>query len=402
MTTPSFLPYGRQGIDDDDIAAVVEVLRGDFLTTGPAVDAFEQAFAARVGAPHAVACANGTAALHMACMALGLGAGDAVIVPAVTFLATASAPALVGAEVVFADVDADTGLMTPDSLRDALGRAKGRPRAVFPVHLAGQCVDLDAIAALAAEADLTVVEDACHAVGAAVSGAPVGACAHGGMACFSFHPVKTMTTGEGGMVTTADAALADRLRLARNHGMTRAAGDFTEAAQAFAADGAVNPWYYEMHAPALNYRLTDIQAALGRSQLGRLDRFVTARRALVAAYESALAPLAPVVRPMARSPHGEPAWHLFVALIDFAVAGIDRATLMRRLAAAGIGTQVHYLPVNRQPYWRARGATRLPGADAYYDRCLSLPLFPSMTPDDVSRVVRALADALGQANGVPA
>ena len=394
-----FLPYGRQLIEDDDVAAVAAVLKSDFLTTGPVVGAFEGAFAGRVGARHAVACSSGTAALHLAAMALDLGPGDAVIVPSLTFVATANAARFVGAEVVFADVDADSGLMPAENLGQALsraGKAGARVKAVFPVHLNGQCVDMEAIAGLARKHDLRIVEDACHALGGAYGrgdGAPpVGSCAHAEAAAFSFHPVKAIAMGEGGIVTTNDADLHSRLLRLRNHGLVREASGFENADLALDATGAPNPWYYEMPEPGFNYRASDIHCALGLSQLGKLDRFVAARDALVARYDAALAPLAPAIRPLSRTTAGRPAWHLYVVLIEFEAIGRERSAVMSRLREAGVGSQVHYLPVHLQPYYRKRyGALALPGAERYYARALSLPLFPDMSEQDVDRVVAALA-----------
>lgn len=389
-----FLPYGRQSIDDSDVDAVVGVLRGDWLTTGPAVDEFEAAFATATGAAHAVCCANGTAALHMAYHALGIGPGDKVIVPSVTFLATASTAHLLGAEIVFADVDPDTALMTADTLQAALDRAGSGVAAIAPVHLAGQMADMDAIGTLARAAGASIVEDACHAVGGLdAAGRAVGGGATGDLMTFSLHPVKTIAAGEGGVVTTADGALAERMRLFRNHGMSR--NDFTATDQAFAADGEANPWYYEMTEPALNYRLSDIHAALATSQLARLPDFVARRRALAARYDAAFASLpthvSAVVRPSGRSGCGHPAWHLYVVLIDFEALGRDRAAVMGELRAHGIGSQVHYLPLHRQPFFRQQyGRSDLPGADAWYARALSLPLFVGMQDEDVDRVVDAL------------
>ena len=391
-----FLPYGRQSIDDADVDAVVAVLRSDWLTTGPAVDAFEAAFATATGAPHAVCCANGTAALHMAYHALGIGPGDNVIVPSVTFLATASTAHLLGAGIVFADVDPDTALMTAETLKAALDRAGGGVAAVAPVHMAGQMADMDAIGAVARDAGAYIVEDACHAIGGRdAAGRQVGSAGTGDLMTFSLHPVKTIAAGEGGVVTTADGALAERMRLFRNHGMSRTG--FAAADQAFAADGAANPWYYEMTEPALNYRLSDIHAALATSQLTRLPSFVERRQALATRYDAAFASLpahvSAMVRPSGRSGYGIPAWHLYVVLIDFEALGRDRADVMRALGSRGIGSQVHYLPLHRQPYFRQRhGALDLPGADAWYARALSLPLFVDMQDDDVDRVVEALHD----------
>lgn len=390
------LPYGRHEIGDDDIAAVTAVLRSDFLTTGPAVPAFEQALAERTQAAHAVACANGTAGLHLAALALGIGPGDAVVVPTLTFLATANAIRLAGAEVVFADVDSRTGLMAPHHLEEALSRTDSlRPRAVFPVHLTGQCVDMEAVAEVARRHDLFIVEDACHALGSHQRGqqgmAATGACAHSDMAVFSFHPVKTAAMGEGGAVTCADSQLARRLNRLRSHGMTREESEFSIKEQAFDTDGSANPWYYEMPEVGLNYRASDIACALGTSQLGKLDRFLATRAGLVTAYDAALAPLAPFMTPLPRVPWCDPAWHIYVVHLDFQALGKSRRTVMQTLKEQGIGTQVHYLPVHRQPYYRDRyGSPELAGADSYYQSCLTLPLFVGMDEDDVDRVVSAL------------
>ena len=391
----SFLPYGRQVIDDDDIAMVTEALRGDLLTTGPFVARFEAALAKTVGAQHAVVCANGTGALHMAARALNLGPGTKVVVPSVTFLATASAPHLNGAEIVFADVDPETGLMRPEDLRSALERA-GHADAVFNVHLNGQCGALEEIAGIARAHGAKIVDDACHALGTAYVAAdgavrPVGSNAFSDLSVFSFHPVKTIAMGEGGAVTANDPEMAAALQRARNHGMTRTASEFAHAADAFDENGEPNPWYYELIEPGFNWRANDMQCALGLSQLNKLGRFVARRRALAAKYDALLAEAAPVLRPIRRTRPCLPAWHLYVVRIDFELAGISRGNLMRTLAAEGIGTQVHYLPVHRQPYFANRyGALSLPGADRYYARALSLPLFASMTEDDVERVGEAL------------
>lgn len=387
-----FLPYGRQAIDEADIAAVAAVLRSDFLTTGPAVEAFEAAFAETVDAPHAISCANGTAALHLAMLALDLKPGDCVIAPTITFLATANAARFVGADVVFADVDPETALMTPDTLAAAYARANGkRVRAILPVHLAGNPCDTAAMRKMAEERGAVLVEDACHAVGATTLFGNVGDAHQSAMAVFSFHPVKTIATGEGGMVTTRDDALAKRLKQFRSHGMTRESADFVDPSVSADTDGAPAPWAYEMQTLGYNYRLNDIQAALGLSQLKKLARFKMQRRILVEAYQDAFKQIGIASMPMA--PGACP--HLFVALIDFAARGVTRATVMQRLRERGIGAQVHYIPVHRQPYYRALyGDLKLPGAEAYYARCLSLPLFPTMTEEDVAMVVSALTDSL--------
>lgn len=399
----ALLSYGRQLIDDDDVAAVIAVLRGDRLTTGPAVEAFESAFAEKVGAPFAIACSSGTAALHLAMLALGLKEGDVAIVPALTFVATANAARYVGAEVVFADVAPDTGLMEPAHLSDAIARARAifpshRVRAALPVHLNGQACDMAALARIAAAENIALIEDACHALGGSAGPTPedrVGACRHSVMAAFSGHPVKAIAMGEGGVITARDEALAAKLARLRAHGITRDPASFTERAQAFDEQGRANAWYHELVELGFNYRASDLHCALGLSQLNKLDRFIALRGRLVERYRARLAPLAPPVWPLGLAGHGTPAWHLFVARIDFEAAGVNRNCVMTRLKANGIGTQVHYLPVNRQPYYRARyGATTLPCADAYYAQALSLPLHAGMTEADIDRVVASLGEAL--------
>jgi UDP-4-amino-4,6-dideoxy-N-acetyl-beta-L-altrosamine transaminase len=382
-----FLPYGRQSVDDSDIAAVAEVLRSDWLTTGPAVDAFEADFAAKVGAGHAIACSNGTTALHLSLAALDVGPGDVCIVPAITFMATANAALYCGAEVIFADVDPETGLMTPQTLERAISRAKGQSlKAVLPVHLAGQCEDMAALKALADGAGARLVEDACHALGTAWRGKPVGSCELSDAACFSFHPVKTIAAGEGGMVTTSDPELARRLRRLRSHGIERD--------PARMEDGRDLPWWHEMQELGWNYRLCDVQAALARSQLRRLDVFAEKRKAIAARYDALLANR-PLVSPLQRTPDCDPCLHLYPVRIDFGATQLDRAAVMKALHARGIGSQVHYIPVPAQPWYRRRyGDQTPPGAAAYYARTLSLPLFTDMTLDDPERVVDALNEVL--------
>ena len=395
----ALLPYGRACIEADDVAAVTEVLTSDWLTTGPMVGRFETALADAVNAPHAVVVSSGTAALHLAAKALGIGPGDQVIVPAITFAATANAARFVGADIVFADVDPLTGLMGPKEFEEALTRAP-RARAVFPVHFAGQCVPIMEIAAIARARGLAVVEDACHALGSRMvrdtRHLRVGDCAESDFTVFSFHPVKTVAMGEGGALTTRDETMAARLRRLRSHGITREPGTFVESALGFDSEGLPNPWYMEMQELGFNYRANDIQCALGASQLKKLQRFAKTRRDLVAVYDQALRPLAPVVRPMPRLPGQEPCWHIYVALIDFEGLGVERGAVMRALAASGVGSQVHYVPLPLHPYYRAlpSSAGSFPGAMAHYARCLSLPLYVGLTPADVRRVVDALADAL--------
>lgn len=396
-----FLPYGRHQIEEDDVAAVSAVLRSNHLTTGPAVSAFENALAEAVGAPHAVACSSGTAALHLSCLAAGIGPGGAVVAPAITFVATANAVRLCGAEVVFADVNPQSGLMEPQHVEAALSGNK-HVRAVIPVYLNGQCAAPAALATLADECRLTVIEDACHALGAGYldstgTEVAVGSTRHAAMAAFSFHPVKAIAMGEGGAVTVGDEKTANRLRRLCNHGIGRDPQSFADTELAFDTSGAPNPWYYEQTELGLNYRASDIHCALGLSQLAKLERFLARRRALASRYDRLLAPLAPLVRPVPRMEGVKSGWHLYVVLIDFAAAGIDRSALMGKMRESGIGVQVHYIPVPWQPYYRQRyAAAAFPGADAYYRRCLSLPLFPGMGDSDVERVVETLKRLLRQ------
>lgn len=395
--TAQILPYGRQSIDEDDIAAVVEVLRSDWLTGGPAVDAFEQDFARCVDAPYAVACSSGTAALHIAAMALGIRPGDKVVVPALTFLASANAFRFEGAEIVFADVDPHTGLMTAETLSHAVEeRAGGAVRAIVPVHLGGRCQNPAEIADLAERYDAVVIEDACHAVGTryeAIGGTiAVGACLHSDITAFSFHPVKTITMGEGGVATTRDESLAKALRLVRNHGMERDPAAFGSTSLALGADGTPNPWYYEAQRFAPNYRVSDIHCALGRSQLRRLPEFAARRRELAARYDAVLASLAPAIRTVGDVPGCDPVLHIYGVHVDFGRLGTDRATVMRWLSERGVGTQVHYLPLHLQPcYQELNAGLSLPGAECYYNSILSLPLFPAMSDADQDRVLEALS-----------
>jgi dTDP-4-amino-4,6-dideoxygalactose transaminase len=287
--------------------------------------------------------------------------------------------------------------MRASDLEAALARTPlRRADAVFPVHYAGQSCDIEAIAAFARARGIWIIEDAAHALGAAWTardGAilPIGANAHSDMTTFSFHPVKTIAMGEGGAVTASDPELARRLKLGRNHGITREPSEFVHKQAAFDATGAANPWYYELGAPGFNFRVSDINCALGLSQLSKLSRFVAHRRSLVACYDELLATFAPLVRPLARDPRSLSAWHIYPVRIDFAAARLSRADLMRALAAEGVGTQVHYIPVHRQPYYAARyGVAELPGAEAYYASTLTLPLYVGMSESDVTRTVEAL------------
>lgn len=383
------LPYARQWIDEADIAAVVETLRGDFLTQGPAIERFEAALAAATGARHAVAVASGTAALHLLCLALELGPGRVGVTSPITFAASANCFLYTGAGAAFADVDPRTGLLDPAALDLELGRqnATGRPPGiVIAVSLGGRAADLPALAAVCARRGWTLVEDAAHSLGASYGEAGTtfrsGSCAHTRAAILSFHPVKHITTGEGGAVLTNDDALAAHVRRLRTHGIEK-----PEPASRPAGEGG---WFYEQRELGYHYRLTDLQAALGLSQLRRLPAFLEQRRTLARRYAEVLAaePFARVLAVPAFDP--EHAWHLYA--VQFRTGDLRRAAY-DELAAAGIRTQVHYIPVYRHPHYRTiNGAVSLPGAEAYYRGCLSLPLFPKMADADQERVLGALAD----------
>jgi perosamine synthetase len=380
------LPYGRHWIHEDDIQAVVEVLRGDWLTTGPLVERFEQAWAERVEAREAVAVSSGTAALHAAMAALEIGAGDEVIVPAMTFVATANAVVYQGAMPVFADVDPATLLLDP---LDLARHITPRTRAVVAVDYAGQPCDYPALRAITAKHELRLVADAAHSLGASDHCRPAGSLAD--LTTFSLHPVKAITSGEGGVITTDDPACAARMRRFRNHGLNR---DHHQRA-------AEESWQYGMVELGYNYRLTDFQCALGLSQLTRLETWIARRRAIAARYDAALAEI-PGLRPLSARPEAEHAYHLYVVEVDSARLGLDRARLFAALRKRGIGVNVHYLPVHLHPYYRRRfgtGPGLCPIAEAAYQRVLSLPIFPAMTDHDVDFVVESIGEAAGIACG---
>jgi UDP-4-amino-4,6-dideoxy-N-acetyl-beta-L-altrosamine transaminase len=379
------IPYGRQDISDDDIAAVVAVLRSDFLTQGPLVPRFEAAVAAHVGAAHAVAVNSATSALHIACMALGLGPGDVLWTVPTTFVASANCALYCGAAVDFVDIDPVRWTMCPRALADKLDRAAaaGRlPKVIVPVHLCGQSADMAEIARLARAYGVKVIEDASHSIGATHEGRPVGDCRHSDITVFSFHPVKIITTAEGGLATTQDAKLARAMELARSHGITRDPAEMTHA-----PDG---PWYYQQVTLGYNYRMTEMQAALGLSQMDRLGAFVARRRELAARYDRMLGNL-PLVRP-APPADVESAWHLYVVRVD----ATRHKAVFDSLRADGIGVNLHYIPVHTQPHYRAMGFApgQFPQAEAYYAEAISIPLYAGLTDADQDRVVDALGRAL--------
>jgi UDP-4-amino-4,6-dideoxy-N-acetyl-beta-L-altrosamine transaminase len=371
------LPYGRHDIDDDDVAAVVAVMRSDWLTGGPMVGEFERAVARVADAEEAVAVNSGTAGLHAAMFALGIGPGDEVIVPPMTFAASASAVVYQGGTPVFADVDAETLLIDPSCVAAALSP---RTRAIVAVDYAGQLCDYDALRDVARPRGLPIVADSCHAIGAEDRGRRIGALAD--LAVFSFHPVKHVTTGEGGAVATRQPALAARMRGFRNHGITV---DHRERS-------AQLSWEYEIVELGFNYRLSDIHCALGAAQLAKLPARISRRQAIAAEYTRAFAAV-PEVRPLGVRSDAMHAYHLFVVRIDTARLECDRATLFVALRREGIGVNVHYIPVYWHPFYQRRfGLSEglCPVAEAAYERMLTLPLFPSMTPADISDVIEAV------------
>ena len=396
----SFIPYARHSIDEDDIAAVGEALRGDWLTQGPRIAAFEEAVASRVGARHGVAVATGTAALHCACRAAGIGPEDEVVTSPVTFAASGNCALYLGASVRFADVRPDTYCLDPGKLEAAI---TPRTKAVIPVDQTGQPCDFEEINAIARKHGMAVIEDAAHALGATYKGRPVGALAD--MTVFSFHAVKHVATGEGGMIVTDDDALATAMRRFRTHGITNDPDRMVLAAQASDTDtpgtagrNAATPaaWYYEMQDLGFNYRITDIQCALGLSQLTKLDRFVKRRREIAACYTEAFA-----TSPLLVVPHQEAdresAWHLYMLRLRLDRMAKTRRQVFEELRAKGIGVHVHYIPLHLQPYYRDRfgtGRGDFPEAEAYYDSALMVPLFPGLTDNECGRVIEAVLETV--------
>ena len=378
----TLLPYGHQSIEESDIQAVVSVLRSDWLTTGPKVGEFEEAFAAYVGAKHAVSYSSGTAALHGAAFAAGLQAGDEAITTPLTFAATANCVLYQGATPVFVDATGDTLNLDPAQVAS---RITPNTRAILPVDYAGHPADLDPILQLASKHGLIVIEDASHALGAEYRGRRVGSISH--MTVFSFHPVKHLTTGEGGMVTTDNNVLAEKLRRFRNHGISSDARQRQSAGQ----------WFYEMVLLGYNYRLTDIACALGLSQLSRMAANLARRREIAAGYTSAFVRVPGVVAPSVRG-EVNPAWHLYPIRLELAQLTVDRAEVFGALRAENIGVNVHYIPVHLHPYYREQFGYQggeFPVAEDAYERLISLPMFHSMTDRDVDDVIQAVRKVVG-------
>ncbi|MDI7863634.1 UDP-4-amino-4,6-dideoxy-N-acetyl-beta-L-altrosamine transaminase [Rhizobiaceae bacterium n13] len=384
------IPYGRQDISEADIEAVVSVLKSDFLTQGPAVPRFEQAIAAHCGAAHAVAVNSATSALHIACLALGLGPGDWLWTSPVSFVASSNCALYCGAQVDFVDIDPRTYNLCPKALEQKLVEAEkaGRlPKIVMPVHLCGQPCDMAAIAALARRFGFRVVEDASHAIGGRYRDEPIGNCRYSDITVFSFHPVKIITTAEGGLAATNDPQLAARMELLRSHGITRNPSLMTHE-----PDG---PWYYQQVDLGFNYRMTELQAALGLSQLDRLDHYVAQRHRLARRYDELLAEL-PVTTPW-QHPDGYSGLHLYVVRLRLdQISPKTHRDVFEDLRAKGIGVNLHYIPIHTQPYYQKLGFRNgdFPQAEAHYAEAISLPMFATMTDAQQELVVSALTEAL--------
>lgn len=384
------IPYGRQDISPDDIEAVHEVLISDFLTQGSKVGEFEVKVQAATGARFGVAVNSATSALHIACLALDVGPGDLVWTSPITFVATANCARLCGADVDFVDIDPETFNLCPGALEAKLieAEAAGRlPKVLIPVHMCGQAPDMERISELARARGIRIIEDASHAIGGYYAGVPVGSCRFSDITVFSFHPVKIITTAEGGMAMTGDAALAERMVDLRSHGVTRDAERMRQL-----PDG---PWYYEQLGLGLNYRMTDLQAALGISQMSRLAAFVERRNVLASRYDRCLADF-PLTRP-GRMKAAYSAFHLYVIRLDDPTI---RRPVFERLRQEGIGVNVHYIPVHLQPYYRALGFGEgdFPQAENYYARAITLPLYPGLSENDQDRIVTVLREALRPAH----
>ena len=378
------IPYGRQDVREDDIARVVEVLRSDFLTQGDAVVQFEQAVCAKTGGKAATATSNATSALHVACAALGLGTGDWLWTVPNTFVASANCGLYCGAKVDFVDIDPVSKNLSPTLLAEKLAQAKqqGRlPKIVIPVHFSGLPCDMEAIWELSREYGFSIIEDASHAIGSEYKGQPTGNCKFSHVAVFSFHPVKIITTGEGGMAVTNDSELDARMKRLRSHGMTRDADDMTHT-----PDG---PWYYQQIELGWNYRLTDIQSALGLSQLQRLDDYIATRNAIADHYDARLCEL-PLKLPV-RLPDRKSSVHLYTVELD---ESLDRLAVFKELGKRGLGVNVHFIPVHLQPYYRKLGFA--PGdfsnAEHHYDKSITLPLHPGLTDEQQAKVVTAVRE----------
>ena len=383
------IPYARQSISKQDIDAVTEVLQSDYLTQGPVVPAFEEAVANLVGAKYAIAGNSATSMLHVACLALGVTDGDLVWTSPISFVASANCALYCGAEIDFVDVDSETFNLSPTALATKLEKAHKSnklPKVIIPVHMGGQSCDMKSIGLLAKQYGIKVIEDASHAIGGSYDSRSIGNCAHSDITIFSFHPVKIITSGEGGMATTQDESLAHKLRMLRSHGITRNEIEFE-----FANDG---PWYYEQQELGLNYRLTDIAAALGLSQLQRIDVFINQRNRIAARYDDAFASTQVAI------PHINSdcisAFHLYIARYDFEKSDVTRIQLFQDMKDSGVLLNLHYIPIYRQPYYSKMGfdPKMFPNTERYYKQAFSVPMYADLTEADQNMVISSLLDTL--------
>jgi len=379
----TFLPYGRQWIEDDDIEAVVKILKSDFLTTGPAILEFEEAVANYVGAKYAVSFSNGTAALHGACFAAGIQEGDEVITTPMTFAASANCVLYQGGTPVFADIDDSTYNIDPKQIEEKI---TSKTKAIIPVHFTGQPAELDEIHRLAQEHNLIVIEDAAHALGASYKKKRIGGLSD--MTMFSFHPVKHITSGEGGVITTNDDVYYQKLLQFRSHGIIKDQQLMTESH---------GPWYYEMQSLGFNYRMTDIQAALGANQLKKIDHFLSRRKHYVSLYNEAFESRDEIRIP-AQHPDGDSSWHLYIIRLQTEKMKVSRKVIYEELMKENIGVNVHYIPVHKMPYYQQLGYGKetYPVAEKLYEEILTLPLFPKMSVDDINDVITAVIKILNQ------
>ncbi|MGG0257103.1 UDP-4-amino-4,6-dideoxy-N-acetyl-beta-L-altrosamine transaminase [Bacillus toyonensis] len=376
-----YLPYGQQQIDEHDIQAVVDILKGDFLTTGPMVQQFEEAIAKYVGAKYAVSFSNGTAALHAACYAAGITEGDEVITTPMTFVASANCILYQGGQPVFADIDNETYNISPKSIEEMI---TNKTKAIIPVHFTGQPVELEAIQKIAKENNLIIIEDAAHALGATYKNKKIGSI--GDMTMFSFHPVKHITTGEGGVITTNNPLFYEKLVQFRTHGIERNPHKLLENH---------GPWYYEMQFLGYNYRITDIQAALGISQLSKLDSFIKIRKKYVDIYNKEFSSLSEIIIPK-QLPQISSSWHLYIIRLNAKLLKCNRKEVYEALQRENIGVNVHYIPVHLQPFYQKLGFEKgiCPQAENVYEEIITLPLFPKMTEADVWDVIQAVRKVL--------
>lgn len=380
------IPYGRQEVTQEDIDSVVSVLQSDFLTQGPAVPKFEQAVATYCNVRRGVATNSATSALHLSCLALGLGKGDILWTSPITFVASANCGLYCGAEVSFVDIDSATFNMSPEALKKKLkaAEASGKlPKIVVPVHMCGQSCDMEAIHKLSKQYGFKIIEDASHAIGGKYNNEPIGNCIYSDITVFSFHPVKIMTTGEGGMAMTNDSELADKMELLRSHGITR-----DDSLMTHDSDGG---WYYQQVALGFNYRMNDIQAALGLSQLGRVDANVQRRNELAKIYDEVF--IGTNVTPQFQSPNSYSSYHLYAVQLEVVMTPEDHANIFDSMRDAGIGVNLHYIPVHAQPHYKTLGFKEgdYPNAEQYYHRAMTLPLYPNLSNENQEKVIKTLS-----------